>query len=107
VQNFNEYEDEYVQGCTAELVFNLDEVGISDWEDCKVRKVVVPYRRSCAARRCMIHHGISRKVKHISVIACVFAARESLIPYTITLQDSPSVREQLEKHGVRFGSERI
>jgi hypothetical protein len=23
----------YAQGCVAELVFNLDEVGISDWED--------------------------------------------------------------------------
>jgi hypothetical protein len=38
VQNLNEYEyeyeneneKEYVQGCTAELVFDLDEVGISD-----------------------------------------------------------------------------
>jgi hypothetical protein len=42
VQNLNEYE--YVQGGTAELVFNLDEVGISDWEDRKARKVVVSSR---------------------------------------------------------------
>jgi glutamine cyclotransferase len=38
VQNLNEYE--YIQGCTAELVFNLDEIGISDWENRKARKVV-------------------------------------------------------------------
>jgi hypothetical protein len=38
VQNLNEY----IQGCTAELVFNLDEVGISDWEDRKARKAVIP-----------------------------------------------------------------
>jgi hypothetical protein len=50
VQNLNEseyeyeYEYEYVQGCRAELVFNLDEVGISDWDDHKARKVVVSYR---------------------------------------------------------------
>jgi hypothetical protein len=34
--------NEPVQGCPAELVFNLDEVGISNWEYCKTRKIVVP-----------------------------------------------------------------
>jgi hypothetical protein len=102
VQNLNEY----VQGCIAEPVFNLDEVGISDWEDRKARQVVV-YRRLCAARRDMLHHGISRNMKHISVITCVSAAGETLIPYIITSQDSPLVREQLNKHAVRFGMERI
>jgi hypothetical protein len=33
--------NEYVQGCPVELVFNLDEVGISEWEDRKARKVVL------------------------------------------------------------------
>jgi uncharacterized FlaG/YvyC family protein len=37
VQNLNEC----IQRCTTELVFNLDEVVISDWEDGKSRKVVV------------------------------------------------------------------
>jgi hypothetical protein len=46
-------------------------------------------------------------MKHISVIACVSAAEESLIPCSITSQDSPSVREQLEKHGVRFETDLI
>jgi predicted ATPase len=32
--------NEQVQGCTAELVFNLDDAGILDWEDRKARKVV-------------------------------------------------------------------
>jgi hypothetical protein len=39
VHNLNEYE--YGQRCTAELVFNLDEVGIADWEDRKARRAVV------------------------------------------------------------------
>jgi hypothetical protein len=30
------------QGCPADLVFNLDEVGISDWEDRNPKKVVMP-----------------------------------------------------------------
>jgi hypothetical protein len=63
LQNLNECE--HVQGCPAEVVFNLDEVGISDWEDRKARKVVVLYRRPSAVGRAMIHHGMSRNVKHI------------------------------------------
>jgi hypothetical protein len=94
VQNRNEN----VQGCTAELVFNLDELGISDWDDRKARKLVA----LAIMRGQTIHHGIARKVKHISVIACVPAAGESLIPYMIASQDSPSVGKQLNIHAVRF-----
>jgi hypothetical protein len=46
---------DHVQGCVADLVFNLDEVGISDWEDRKTKKGVVP----AAMPGQMIHHGIS------------------------------------------------
>jgi hypothetical protein len=84
----------------AELVFNLDEVGISDWEDRKTKTVIVP----AAMRAQTIHHEISRTVKHISVIACVSAAEESLTSYIITSQASRPVREQLKKHGVQFGT---
>jgi hypothetical protein len=54
-----------------------------------------------------IHHTINRNVKHMSVIACVSAAGESLIPYIVTSQDSSRVREQLRTHGVRFDTEII
>jgi hypothetical protein len=97
LQNLNEC----VQGWTAELVLNLDEVGISEREDCKARKVVL----RATMRRRTIHHGISRKVKHLSVIAYVSTPGESFTPYIITSQDCPSVREQVTKHGVRFGLE--
>jgi hypothetical protein len=33
---------ETLQACPADLAFNLDEVGISDWEDRKPKRVVVP-----------------------------------------------------------------
>jgi hypothetical protein len=33
---------DHVQGMKFELVFNLDEVGISEWEYRKDRKVIVP-----------------------------------------------------------------
>jgi hypothetical protein len=64
VQNLKEY----VQTSTTELIFNLDEVAISDWEERKARNIVVP----ATLRGQMIVHRISRNVKHISVIAYFF-----------------------------------
>jgi hypothetical protein len=31
-----------VENCPADLVFHLDEVGVSEWEDRKDKKVVIP-----------------------------------------------------------------
>jgi hypothetical protein len=92
---------EHVQGCVAELVFNRDEVGISDWEDrkTKTKTVIVP----ATMRDQTIHHEISRIVKHISVIAWASAAGESLTPYIITWPASRPVQKWLKKDGVRFG----
>jgi hypothetical protein len=85
----------------VELVFNLDEVGISDWEDRKTKTVIVP----ASMHGQMIHHEISRSVKHISVIACISAAGESLTPYIVTSQAPMLVQERLKKEGVRFGTD--
>jgi hypothetical protein len=92
---------QFVQGRPLELVFNLDEIGISEWEDRKPKKVIVPL----SARGQTIHHKTNRALKHVSLIACVSAAGESLTPYILTSQDSPKVRERLKKHGVRFGTD--
>jgi hypothetical protein len=88
--------NEHIQGCVAELVFNLNEVGISDSKDRKTKTVLVPATMVGHP----IHHEISRMVKYISVIARISAARESLTPYIITSQASRQVWEQLKKHGV-------
>jgi hypothetical protein len=72
---------ESVQECTTELAFNLDEVGISDWEGGKMKEVPVLATMRCQTR----HHGRSRNVKHISAIVSVSTTEKSLIPYTITL----------------------
>jgi hypothetical protein len=87
----------------ADLVFNLDEVSISDWEDRKRKHVVVP----AAMLGQSIHHGVSRKVKHISVIVCVSAVGASVLPYIVTSQNSPVVQELLKKQGVCFGRDMI
>jgi hypothetical protein len=72
---------ETLQGCPVDLVFNLDEVGISDWEDRKPKKVVVPI--TVAAHN--IHHRISRNVKYISIVTCISAGSACLIPYVVTV----------------------
>jgi hypothetical protein len=45
----------------AELVFNLDEVGMSEWEDRKPKKVIVPKTISGDT----VHHSVLRDVKYI------------------------------------------
>jgi hypothetical protein len=44
-----------------ELVFNLDEAGMSKWEDCKERRVIVP--RTMLGQT--IHHRESRSVRYL------------------------------------------
>jgi hypothetical protein len=68
---------------------------MSDWEDRKTRKVVVP--ATMEGQR--MPHGVSRNMKHMSVIACVSSAGESLPLYV--------VMSQLRKRGVRFGRDLI
>jgi hypothetical protein len=72
---------ETLQGCQVDLLFNLEEFEISDWEDRKPKKVVAPI--SVAAHN--IHHRISRNVKHISIVMCISAGGACPIPYVVTL----------------------
>jgi hypothetical protein len=94
---------EHIQGYVNELVFNLEEVGISDWEDRKTKTKTVILPATTPGQT--IHHEISRTVKHIWVISRIFAAEESLTPYIITSQAPTSVQERLKKEVVRFGTD--
>jgi hypothetical protein len=85
---------EYVQRSITELIFNLDEVGISDWEDRKTRNIVAASTRRGEA----IHHGMSRNVKYISAIISISTNEKPFVVYIIALQDFPSIRKQLKKH---------
>jgi hypothetical protein len=64
----------------VELVFNLDEVGMSEWEDHKVRKVIVLIKTDGQT----IHHRASRSLRHISITTCISVAEESMTPYIVT-----------------------
>jgi hypothetical protein len=97
VENLNAH----LQRCTSETVFNLEEVVISDWKDRKKRKVIAP----AAMLSPTMHHRISRNIKHISVIACAFTTRKSLIAWIILSHDFISVRKALKKHHIPFGTD--
>jgi hypothetical protein len=81
------------------LVFNLDEVGISEWEDRKDKRVIVS--KTIDGRT--IHHRVSRNVKYISTVTYISAGEESLTPYLIISQNSKLFRKKLIHHGVRLG----
>jgi hypothetical protein len=90
--------EEAVQGCIRDLVFNLDEIGFSEWEDRKSKKVSVHSAISSQT----IHHGVNRKMKHITVITRVAASRKHVLPYIITSQEPEGLREALRKKGIEF-----
>jgi hypothetical protein len=94
---------EILQRCLADLGFNLDELGISNWEDRKPKKVVVPITVPAHS----IHHRIPRNVKHISIVTCISAGGACLTPYVVTSQDSAALRRALEATGMQIGKHLI
>jgi hypothetical protein len=90
--------NDHVQGSISELIFNFDQVGISDWQDRKPKKVV-----PAAMFDQTIDHGVSRNLKSVSVIACALAAGQSLLLYIVTSLNSSLVQGQLKMHDVCFG----
>jgi hypothetical protein len=94
---------QYVPGCFAELIFNLNEVGTSEWEASVPGKVIVPMSMS----RQTIRHGGYRNLKHILVACCVSVAGESRKPFIARSQANNSAIEKLRIKGFRMGSDAI
>jgi hypothetical protein len=84
----------HVAGKSSELVFNLDELGPADWTDRKVRKVIV----LAEVRKEDVHHAVSRRHCHVTLLACVSAAGDALTPMLAT---GNPIRESLWNRGLR------
>lgn len=91
---------ELVEGCCSELCFNLDEVGSSDWEERKIRKVLI----SKSSDPKTVNHAVSRKYKHQTLVALVSSAGDALTPLLIA---SCNVEEDLNNNGYRIGDDVI
>jgi hypothetical protein len=83
----------------AELVFNFDEVDMSEWDDRKEKKVIVQATTDSRT----IYHCASRSVRHISIIKCITIAEEPFTPYIVTSQDSDAIRRRLVSRDVCLG----
>jgi hypothetical protein len=94
---------EHLPGSCAKLVFNLDEVDISEWGDRAPRKVIVPVSMTDQT----IHHRVYRNLKHMSVICCVSAAGESLTPFVVSSQVNDKVIETLKIEEFRMGVDMV
>jgi hypothetical protein len=94
---------EYLPGSSAELVFNIDEIGISEWEDRDLRKVIVPVSMTNQT----IYHGVHRNIKHISVICCALTAGKSLTPCVVSSRVNDKVIETLKIEGFRMGVDMV
>jgi hypothetical protein len=51
---------DHVHNTCAELMFNLEEIAVSEWEDCSERRVIVP----STMRGHTICHTVHRNLKH-------------------------------------------
>jgi hypothetical protein len=89
---------DHVHHSCAELVFNLDEIRISEWEDRVERRVIVP----TTMRGETIFHGVHRNLKHISVVLCISAAGEHMSPFLVSSQATSAVETKLKQAGFRM-----
>jgi hypothetical protein len=95
--------DEYLPGSSAELVFNLDEVAVSEWEDRTQRKVIIPASMTDQT----IHHGVHRNLNYISVTCYVSAAAGSLTLFVVSSQINDKVIETLKINGFQMGMDMV
>lgn len=84
----------HLEGRFSELTFNLDEVGSSEWEDRKPKKVFVDANLDSNH----ITHLVSRKIPHMTLLTCVSAAGDSLTPLLITKHE---LNEKFWETGIR------
>jgi hypothetical protein len=76
-----------VDGIHPDLFYNLDEVGTSDWEDRKLKSVIVPF----TLKGQVVHFDVDRTIRHQSIEVCISAAGDRLLP--LFLSSDRSSRE--------------
>jgi hypothetical protein len=82
----------------TELLFNIDESGLSDWEERKLKCVLIPTE----ARETTLHYPASRKIRHQTLVCCVTAAVDAYCPLLVS---SDPARQAVFEHQIRDGIE--
>jgi hypothetical protein len=63
----------------SQLVFNFDETALSDWEDRKIKPVLVP----ATEQHSTLHYPVNRNIRHHTLMCCVDAAGDVYCPMLI------------------------
>jgi hypothetical protein len=71
----------YVPTVPAELIFNIDETGLSDWEERKDKPVLIPSDQIEAT----LHYQINKSLRHHTLTCCISAAGDAYCPLLIAL----------------------
>jgi hypothetical protein len=60
----------YVPLVLSELSFDLDETGLSGWEERKLKPVVVSAERENR----QLHYHVNRRIRHLPLVRCISAS---------------------------------
>jgi hypothetical protein len=82
---------EYVPLVPAELIFNLDETGLSDWEERKTKPVIIPSHASSST----LHYPTDRAIRHHTLLCCVSAFGDAYS--SLFIAPHPKARRIFEK----------
>jgi hypothetical protein len=64
----------------TELLFDLDETRLSEWENRRSKPVLVPTQQ----QESTLHYPVGRSVRHHTLLFCVTASGDSYCPMLIT-----------------------
>jgi hypothetical protein len=92
---------DHVHSACSELVLNLDEIGISEWEDHCTRRVIVPL----AMKGQTIFYGVRRNLKHLSVVVFISVTGEHMTPCFVSSHVNPTAQIGRVQNRRRFNSQ--
>jgi hypothetical protein len=82
---------EYGPLVPAELIFNFDQTGFSDWEEGKTKPVIIPSHASSSTH----HYPIDRAIRHHTLLCCASSSGDAYSPLLIAIHSK--VRRIFEK----------
>jgi hypothetical protein len=70
----------YIPQIPAELISNIDEISLSDWEERKEKKVLIPSGHIDSR----LHDPVNWSIRHHTLICCISTAGDAYSPLLIT-----------------------
>lgn len=100
LQDFLDLIENIISITPAELIYNIDETGLSDWEERKSKTVVVPTELA----KNKLNYPIDRRNKHVTLVVTISAGGDAYFPMAIT---SDPTLDQIFDLGIRRDTDLI